>query len=50
MESIIEDYREYQTIIRGYTPKVVKATWRELKKLAQYLENLSINFQNVQLV
>lgn len=24
MESIIEGYREFQSIIRGYTPKVVK--------------------------
>ena len=35
MESIIEAYREYQTIIRGYTPKVILATWRELLKLAR---------------
>jgi hypothetical protein len=38
MESIIEDYHEYQTVIRGYTPKVVVGTRRELLKLAQYLQ------------
>ena len=49
MDSIIETYREYQTIIRGYTPKVVLGTWRELKKLAKYLEDRSLNFESATL-
>ena len=39
MDSIIEKYREYQTVIQGYTPKVVLSTWRELKKLIKHLED-----------
>lgn len=50
MESIIQEYREYQTVIRGYTPKVILATWRELKKLIKYLEALSLTFESVELV
>jgi site-specific recombinase XerD len=50
MESIIEDYHEYQTVIRGYTPKVVVGTRRELLKLAQYLQVLSLNFETATLV
>lgn len=50
MESIIEEYREYQTFVRGYTPKVILSTWRELKKLIKYLEDHSLNFQSVTLV
>lgn len=49
MESIIESYREYQTIIRGYTPKVVLATWRELMKLAAFLQSLSLSHETVAL-
>jgi site-specific recombinase XerD len=49
MDSIIETYREYQTIIRGYTPKVVLGTWRELKKLIRYLEDRSLNFESATL-
>ena len=43
MESIIEEYREYQTFVRGYTPKVILGTWRELKKLIKYLEIVPLN-------
>jgi site-specific recombinase XerD len=50
MESIIEDYHEYQTVIRGYTPKVVVGTRRELLKLAQYLQVLSLNVETATLV
>lgn len=50
MESIIEGYREYQSIIRGYTPKVVVATRRELVKLATYLQSLSLTFETTALV
>jgi len=50
MESIIEGYREFQGIIRGYTPKVVVATRRELLKLAVYLYSLSLTFETVTLV
>ncbi|GAB6175106.1 hypothetical protein JCM15765_45840 [Paradesulfitobacterium aromaticivorans] len=50
MESIIKEYREYQTIIRGYTQKVILGTWRELVKLADYLRNLSLTFETVTLV
>ena len=50
MESIIEAYREYQTFVRGYTPKVILGTWRELKKLIKYLEDRSLNFESVTLV
>ncbi|MBO1510502.1 hypothetical protein [Metabacillus bambusae] len=50
MESIVEEYREYQTFVRGYTPKVILNTWRELKKLIKYFENRSLNFQTVTLV
>jgi hypothetical protein len=50
MESIIEGYREFQSIIRGYTPKVVVATRRELLKLAAYLQFLTLTFETVALV
>jgi integrase/recombinase XerD len=50
MESIIETYREYQNVIRGYTPKTVLGTWRELKKLTKYLEDHSLNFQSTTLI
>lgn len=50
MEAIIENYREYQTIIRGYTPKVIVTTQRELIKLARYLESHSLNWETVALV
>ena len=50
MESIIESYREYQTVIRGYTPKVVLGTWRELMKLAAYLQARSLVLESVELV
>ena len=50
MESIIQDYREYQTVIRGYTLKVVISTRRELLKLAAYLQVLSLTFETVALV
>lgn len=49
MDSIIETYREYQTIIRGYTPKVVLSSWRGLKKLIKHLEDQSLNFDTVTL-
>jgi site-specific recombinase XerD len=50
MESIIEDYHEYQTVIRGYTPKVIVGTRRELLKLAQYLQSHSLTFESATLV
>lgn len=50
MESIIEEYREYQSVIRGYTPQVVLSTGRELKKLTKHLEERSLNFQSAKLV
>lgn len=50
MESIIESYREYQSVIRGYTPKVIVGTWRELMKLAAYLQDRSLAFETAQLV
>jgi site-specific recombinase XerD len=50
VESIIESYREYQTVIRGYTPKVVLGTWRELIKLAAYLQARSLVLESVELV
>lgn len=50
MESIIEAYREYQTVIRGYTPKVIVATWRELMKLTNYLQAISLTFETAALV
>jgi integrase/recombinase XerD len=50
MESIIEEYREYQTFVRGYTSKGILSTWRELKKLIKYLEDRSLDFQSVTLV
>lgn len=50
MESIIEAYREYQTVIRGYTPKVIVATWRELMKLTNYLQAISLTFETATLV
>lgn len=50
MESIIEAYREYQTVIRGYTPKVIVATWRELMKLTNYLQSISLTFEIAALV
>ncbi|MDP4128386.1 MAG: tyrosine-type recombinase/integrase [Bacillota bacterium] len=49
MESIIEGYREFQSIIRGYTHKVVVATRRELLKLATHLQSLSLTFETVAL-
>ncbi|MHB8075485.1 tyrosine-type recombinase/integrase [Desulfosporosinus fructosivorans] len=50
MESIIQDYREYQSVIRGYTLKVVISTRRELLKLATYLQVLSLTFETAALV
>lgn len=50
MESIIEDYHEYQSVIRGYTPKVVTGTRRELLKLKQYLQDHSLSWESVTLV
>lgn len=50
MESIIESYREYQTVIRGYTPKVILGTSRELKKLAIYLQARSYDLLTAELV
>jgi len=50
MESMIESYRDYQTAIRGYNPKVIVGTWRELMKLVKYLEALSLTFEAVTLV
>lgn len=49
MKSIIESYREYQTVIRGYTPKVILGTWRELMKLDAYLQAHSFVLETVQL-
>jgi integrase/recombinase XerC len=50
VESIIESYREYQTVIRGYTPKVILGTWRELMRLAIYLQARSYDLVTVELV
>ncbi|MDR3543635.1 MAG: tyrosine-type recombinase/integrase, partial [Desulfosporosinus sp.] len=50
MESIVEGYHEFQSIIRGYTHKVVVATRRELLKLATYLQSLSLTFESTALV
>jgi integrase/recombinase XerD len=50
MNSIIEAYQEYQSVVRGYTPKVVVSTLRELHKLAQFLEAIPLNFGAVNLV
>lgn len=50
MESIIVSYREYQTVIRGYTPKVILGTWRELKKLVIYLQARSYDLVTAELV
>lgn len=50
MESIIEAYRDYQTVIRGYSPKVIVGTWRELMKLVKYLDALSLTFESATLV
>ncbi|MDF2648662.1 MAG: hypothetical protein K0Q73_4467 [Paenibacillus sp.] len=49
MESIIENYREYQTVNRGYTPKVVLGTWRELIKLAAHLHARSLVLETAKL-
>lgn len=49
MDSILETYREYQTVIQGYTPKVVLSSWRGLKKLIKHLEDRSLNFDTVTL-
>jgi len=50
VESIIENYYEYQSVIRGYTPKVVLGTRRELSKLASYLQSQSLSWKSVTLV
>ena len=52
MDSIIETYREYQTVIQGYTPKVVLSFLEEItqdciKELRRQIDSSDITRRQV---
>lgn len=49
MVQIVEEYRDYQSLIRGYPSKVVKTTYRELVKFVHRLVDEGRALQDIDL-